>query len=160
GAAWDLPEPSGSRFGARARAPRATARARAWLGATAALLVAAGLLAVSRPWKPRRAAPGPPPPLARPIPRGRAHNAFAMVLRLDGVRWEPGQGGVPAEGDVLPACRLRLRSGRATLSMLSGVIFVVEGPADVELTSNDRIYCHRGKLRAHVPEGAEGFLVS
>ena len=37
---------------------------------------------------------------------------------------------------------------------------VVEGPADVELVSVDRIYCRRGKVRSRVPKGAEGFVVS
>ena len=36
----------------------------------------------------------------------------------------------------------------------------VEGPADVDLVSLDRVFCRRGKLRARVPEGAEGFVVA
>jgi hypothetical protein len=44
--------------------------------------------------------------------------------------------------------------------MLSGVAVTVEGPADVELISINRIACNSGKLRARVPEGAEGFVVS
>jgi hypothetical protein len=40
------------------------------------------------------------------------------------------------------------------------VTVVVEGPADVELISVDRIACNRGRLRARVPEGAEGFVVT
>jgi hypothetical protein len=61
---------------------------------------------------------------------------------------------------VLPKGKLRVLEGRAVLSMLSGVSVVVEAPADIDLVSIDRIACLRGKLRARVPDGAEGFVVS
>ena len=62
--------------------------------------------------------------------------------------------------DVLAAGRLRFRSGRVTLSMFSGVVLTVEGPADLELVAIDRVFCRRGRLRTRVPEGAEGFVVA
>ena len=83
-----------------------------------------------------------------------------MVIRAEGVRWEMDGGRNPKEGDVLPRGRLQVVEGRATISMLNGVTVVVEGPADLELLSIERIACNRGKLRARVPEGAEGFVVS
>jgi hypothetical protein len=45
-------------------------------------------------------------------------------------------------------------------AFLSGVTLTMEGPADLELVSPDRVFCHRGRLRARVPEGAEGFVVA
>ncbi len=88
-----------------------------------------------------------------------SNDALAVVLELDGVRW-----GAPAsaaaEGKTIPACRLNLLAGRVTLSMLNGVLLTLEGPADVELVSPDRVFCHRGRLRARVPEGAKGFVVA
>ncbi len=83
-----------------------------------------------------------------------------MVIRLDGARWGPDDGPPPAEGVVLPARRLRLSSGRATLAFLSGVMLTMEGPADLDLTSINRVFCRRGRLRARVPHGTEGFVVS
>jgi hypothetical protein len=47
-----------------------------------------------------------------------------------------------------------------TLELLSGVTLTLEGPADLELLSIDRVHCRRGKLRTHVPHGAEGFIVT
>ena len=47
-----------------------------------------------------------------------------------------------------------------TLGLLSGVTLTLEGPADLELLSIDRVHCRRGKLRTYVPRGAEGFVVS
>ena len=82
-----------------------------------------------------------------------------MVVKLDGVVWEPTDDPQPSEGDVLAAVRLRFGSGRARFSMLTGVVLDIEGPADVELIDSARVLCLRGRIRARVPAGAEGFLV-
>ena len=60
---------------------------------------------------------------------------------------------------MLSAGRLSLRSGRAVLCFLSGVTLTLEGPCDVDLITNTRVFCREGKLRVRVPEGAEGFVV-
>jgi hypothetical protein len=83
-----------------------------------------------------------------------------MVIKLDRVRWEDDGEPHPAEGNLLAPGRLRFRSGRATLSMLSGVLLIVEGPADLDLVAIDRVYCRRGNLRTRVPKGAEGLVIS
>jgi hypothetical protein len=85
---------------------------------------------------------------------------FAMVIQLDETEWEPGSPRRPSEGEILEVGPLALRSGRVTLGLLSGVTLTVEGPADLDLVAIDRVHCRRGKLRMHVPEGAEGFVVS
>lgn len=128
---------------------------RRWWFAAAALLI--GIVLTVPTWPRGRREP---PASDRPSPGVDVANGLAIVVKLDGVRWEPTDSLHPSEGDVLAAGRLRLRSGRATLSMLSGVVIVVEGPADLELASIDKVFCHRGKLRARVPEGAEGFVVN
>jgi hypothetical protein len=46
-----------------------------------------------------------------------------------------------------------------TLTFFSGVMLSLEGPADVDVTAVERVFCRRGKLRARVPAGAEGFTV-
>ncbi len=121
----------------------------------AAVLLIVGLAVVFRAPRVREA------PIAHSLPlTTNAANGLAMVVRLENVHWEMDGGREPREGDIFPQGRLRIRSGHLTLSMLSGVTILVEGPADVELLSMDRVYCHHGKLRVHAPEGAEGFLVS
>lgn len=137
---------------------------------TAARLVAAALLmaatvALAGPWIARLAGPraGAGARLAasgRSYPKVDFAKGLAMVVGLDRVEWEADDAPQPSAGDLLPAGRFRFRSGRATLSMLTGVSLVVEGPADLEFLSHERVFCHRGKLRARVPEGAEGFIVS
>lgn len=124
------------------------------LAAAASLLLILGVGAFSL-W-PRPSAP----PVARRYPTVDPSRGLAMVLGLDEVDWESADEPHPVVGDVVAAGRLRFRSGRATLSMLNGVVFVVEGPADIDLVSLDQVYCHQGKLRARVPKEVEGFLVS
>jgi hypothetical protein len=46
------------------------------------------------------------------------------------------------------------------LGLLSGVTLTMEGPADLDLIAVDRVFCRVGKLRARVPAGAEGFVVT
>jgi hypothetical protein len=122
-----------------------------WVVAAAALgLAVVGGIVLLRPTPPPEAPakPVPVPPLE-----------LATVVKLDGVRWEVEEGRNPPEGGVVTAGRLRLRSGRLTLAFFTGVNLTVEGPADLELRSMDRVFCHYGKLRARVPRGAEGFTV-
>lgn len=138
----------------RPRPPRRRSWGRAM--AAALLLLAAGSAIWFWPSGPRTA----PATANRPFPKVDALTGLAMVLKLDGVGWEQTDEPHPSEGDLLPAGRYRFGSGRATLSMLTGVLLFVEGPADVELLSADKVLCRQGRLRARVPAGAEGFQVS
>ncbi len=138
--------------------PRSPFRGRPlpWLMAAAAALVAFVLAA--RSWRDGGRGPvavAPPPVLADRITDG-----LALVVKLDQVRWEPEDRLSPVEGTVLRAGRLRLGSGRMTLAFFNGVTLTLEGPADLDLISLDRVFCRRGKLRARVPKGAEGFMVA
>ena len=135
----------GQRRAAAERQRRGRRRLARWSVALAAgVLVAATLLFTLLPGKTPE--PGPP------------GTEVATVIRAEGVTWE-GDSATPGEGSVVTAGRLRLRSGRLTLAFYSGAALTVEGPADLELLAADRVFCHRGKLRARVPRGAEGFTV-
>jgi hypothetical protein len=85
---------------------------------------------------------------------------LAVVIKLVDARWEMAGDAAPVIGRVLPSGRLRLRSGMATLAYVNGVMLTLEGPADVDLISVDRVFCRRGKLRSRVPKGAEGFVIA
>jgi len=87
-------------------------------------------------------------------------NKLAVVSKLSDVRWETPNGHGPAVGDLLSAGRLGLRSGQADLVFLNGVTLTVEGPAEFDLVSIDRVFCRKGRLRARVPSGVEGFVVA
>jgi hypothetical protein len=144
--------PAGARWGWEWRWRRAVA-ATAAVAAAAVLLVGFTLLLWPRG---RREAPV----AIRPYPKVDVNSGLAMILKLDGVQWEEAGEPHPAEGDLLAPGRFRFRSGRVTLSMLSGVMLNLEGPADLDLVSYDRIFCRQGKLRTRVPKGAEGLVIS
>lgn len=141
---------------------------RVWV--SGAITAAACLLTLMATWwtlrgrTPEAVAPLAPRPELASGPRGRHAGTglgdVAMVVALDAPRWDPTGGAPPAVGEVLGARRLGLRSGRATLVFLSGVTLTLEGPADVDLLAIDRLFCRRGKVRARVPQGAEGFVVA
>jgi hypothetical protein len=140
--------------------PRGRLAWRRWVVAAAAAGILAGMIA----WRWPSARPVPAivasPPTAGDPPRLALARGFAVVVQLAGAEWEPGPGERPSEGDLLAAGRLALRSGQVTLGLLSGVTLTLEGPADLELLSIDRVHCRRGKLRTCVPRGAEGFVVT
>jgi len=82
---------------------------------------------------------------------------LAQVLLVESAQWATARH--PRPGEVLGRDRVQLLSGRVTLLLTKGVLLTVEGPADLELVELNRVFCHRGKIRAHVPLGAEGFCV-
>ena len=130
--------------------------------ASAAVVLVAVLGLVSWPGRPKPIpdpTPGPVATAPQAYPKVDTSTGLAMVIRLDGVVWDESGDPRPTVGDVLAPGHLRFGSGRAILSMLTGVVLDVEGPADVELISDAKVICHRGRIRARVPSGAEGFLV-
>jgi hypothetical protein len=156
----------------RRRGPSRRAR-RTWLPWSVAAAACIGLLLNNGPiaWRQPVVEPARPQQVGvpgqerQPAPGGVRRalaplDALAMMIKLDGALWEPEDGPPPAERDLLSARRLRLRSGRSTLAFLSGVTLTLEGPADLDLVSIDRVYCRQGRLRARVPKGAEGFVVA
>lgn len=64
-----------------------------------------------------------------------------------------------SDGALVPPGRVRLASGAAQLELFSGVNVVVEGEAEFELLSAMEMTVHRGKVRARVPEPAQGFRI-
>src|SRR3954452_9231872 len=135
---------------------------RPWLAWTLAAAVVVAIALIVLFWPKGRG--GPPIEAEAPprvvLPAAAPGEDFAVVVQLLLAEWEKGAGLNLSEGDLLSARRLSLRSGQVTLAFLSGVTLTLEGPADLELISIDRVFCHRGKLRARVPDGAEGFVVA
>ncbi len=137
-----------------------------WKWRAAALVAAVGLCLIAvttgylRSPRHRREATSAVAVVTPPYPQIDVEVGIAMVVDLHEVRWERADEPHPSVGDLLAPGRLRLRSGRATISMLNGAVLIVEGPADLDLFSIDRIFCREGKLRTRVPKGAEGLVVS
>lgn len=62
-----------------------------------------------------------------------------------------------ASGSVVPPGELHLLSGVVQLELFSGVSLVVEGDASFSVISPMEVAVSRGKVRARVPEPAQGF---
>lgn len=62
-------------------------------------------------------------------------------------------------GTPLSPGKLAISKGLLQIEFYSGVHLIVEGPAELELIGSNEAICHRGKLRAKVPEHARGFTV-
>lgn len=63
-------------------------------------------------------------------------------------------------GTIVPPGELELESGLAQFELFSGVTLVVEGAATFSIVSPMEVSVVRGKVRARVPEPAQGFRLS
>jgi hypothetical protein len=95
----------------------------------------------------------------RPLPLSvlAERDGVAVLTRVADARWR----GTPLpSGATLQPGRLALRSGLAQIEFYSGATVVLEGPVEFEIVSAHRSIVHRGKLRAHVPQQAQGFTIA
>ncbi len=83
----------------------------------------------------------------------------AVLSRLVEVEWS-GPGSSPEEGATVPPGVFKLKSGLAQLEFFSGSTIIIEGPAELDLVSSWRVLCRSGRLRAFVPEPAQGFTIA
>lgn len=133
---------------------RPVSRPRPWGPLAAAAVFAVVFTALIWPKTKREAPASADRPFA-----GDAAKSLAIVTDLESVQGEPSGGPPLSVGAVQSSGRFRIRSGRATLLFLNGVMLTLEGPADVDLVSIDTLFCRRGRLRVRIPKGVEGFVV-
>jgi anti-sigma factor RsiW len=94
-------------------------------------------------------------PLA-PAPVEMRASGFAVLASQADAVWKDVT--LP-DGALIPAGRLHLVSGIAQVELFSGVTAVIEGDAEFEIVSPMEMSVTRGKVRAHVPEPAQGFRI-
>lgn len=82
----------------------------------------------------------------------------AVLSRAVDAEWDD-SAAIPVEGDAISAGPVVLKSGLAQLEFFSGATVILEGPARIELKSAWEVECMKGKLRAFVPEPAQGFTI-
>ena len=108
----------------------------------------------SNPWWPKAGIEHVP--RCREIPIGEVSSAEPGSLSIDDVRVEKSA----LAGLRVPAdSRLRVHQGMAQLRLTSGVELAVQGPAELEPSSNGNILLHSGELVVLVPPGSRGFTV-
>ncbi len=84
--------------------------------------------------------------------------AVAMLNRAADAQWNQGNE-IPRLGALLEPGWLRLEAGLAEVIFYSGARLVIEGPAEVQLISQNGAFCRRGRMVAEVPAQARGFRV-
>ena len=84
--------------------------------------------------------------------------AVAMLNRTADAQWNQGNE-IPRLGAPLEPGQLRLEAGLAEVIFYSGARLVIEGPAEVQLISQNAAFCRRGRFVAEVPDQARGFRV-
>ncbi|MEI6713221.1 MAG: LamG-like jellyroll fold domain-containing protein [Verrucomicrobiota bacterium] len=87
---------------------------------------------------------------------GGAERSVATLVASRQAVWKSGNLSL---GKSLPPSRIQLVSGGVSLSFRSGVLLHVQGPADLQLLDDQRVFCKEGQLRMRVPPGAEGFAI-
>lgn len=90
--------------------------------------------------------------------RGTTSTAVAMLNRVVDAEWLPGNE-APRSGAPLGPGWLRLDSGLVQVVFYSGARIAIQGPAELEIVSENEASCRRGRLTAEVPPQARGFRI-
>lgn len=83
---------------------------------------------------------------------------YAVVRRVLQPEWAEGET-ARRSGDLLAEGKLRLQSGLIQIDFFCGATVVVQGPAELDITSAWGATCVSGHLRAVVPPAARGFRI-
>ncbi|EMI19100.1 FecR protein domain protein [Rhodopirellula maiorica SM1] len=87
-----------------------------------------------------------------------SNRSIALIKSAVDVNWA--RSATPLRvGEVVPSHVLNLESGILEIVFLSGAMVVVEGPAKLDLVSEEKAVLHNGKVRCYVPPAAVGFSI-
>lgn len=87
-----------------------------------------------------------------------AREEVALLVQAVDVKWAEGSQSFAA-GSALPKGWLRIERGTLRLDFYSGARVFLEGPASLDLLSQDLARLEKGKLTANVPPPAQGFTI-
>ena len=129
-----------------------------WLSAPVLTVMAAALVvAVSLAWQ-RAPEPAAPPLAAAETSDADAEITHAVISSLDEAAGRFGQVAL-SQGMRLGAGMLELDHGLAEITFDSGAELTLEGPARLQLDSDNMANLAAGRASAHVPEPARGFVI-
>jgi hypothetical protein len=102
-------------------------------------------------------------PPARPVPYGPAgarssSGNVAWLVNAQDCQWAGGESGMPGR-DMRAGKTLRLQRGLAEIEFDRGARLILQGPAALELISENETRLLNGTLTARVPHRARGFTV-
>jgi hypothetical protein len=83
----------------------------------------------------------------------------ARVVNVSDVEWSTGAKSYDEWSFLEPGESLRFERGLVNLFLDNGAELLIEGPADVDFVSIEKVYARKGKLAARVSPGAIGFTI-
>ena len=86
------------------------------------------------------------------------HQGYAILTRMIDAEWNS-QDSDYREGQVLPPGNLNLKSGLAQVEFFGGATVILQGETNFEIISTSEARCLSGRVRAHVPPAARGFIL-
>jgi len=95
---------------------------------------------------------------ANPV-KEELNEGFAVLLKAYQVDWGDGNP-VFQIGESIPKGHFKMNSGVALIEFYSGTTMVLEGKTDLEIISQDKTFCHTGKMKVTASPHAKGFTIS
>jgi hypothetical protein len=147
-------EPLAAEQDERVQPARTTSAARDWrmwaapIGAACLLAAVAAALAW---WKPQRSSADA---------ANYSNGGSARVVSISNVEWSDGAKTYDEWSFVAPGESLKFESGLVNLFLANGAELLIEGPADVDFVSLQKVFARKGKLAARVSPGATGFRIA
>ncbi|MBA2115215.1 LamG-like jellyroll fold domain-containing protein [Bremerella alba] len=99
------------------------------------------------------------PVAANPTPEVEELRDSGVALLTRKVGVQGGNANVWKEGVTVSPQQLTWDTGLIQLEFYSGATLVAEGPASIEIVDASNIYLNYGKLRANIPQPAQGFTI-
>lgn len=84
----------------------------------------------------------------------------ARIERSENLQWSEDTATRIREDGWLSTGLLQMESGTLLITFNSGATALVEGPAEISIESNNRMFLKAGRLTAEVPPAASGFTVN
>ena len=83
---------------------------------------------------------------------------YAVIEKLVDVEWSDSNNSFQ-NGQSIGKDTLKIKKGLVQLEFFCGASVIIEGPAELQIQSSWEAYCTQGKIRAHVPPAARGFII-
>jgi len=87
------------------------------------------------------------------------YEGMAVLMQAHDVVWPEG-GRLYKNGDSIPAGSFKMDAGLVQLEFYSGATVVLEGAADLEILSEEKAFCRKGRVTVAVSPHAKGFLIA
>ena len=123
---------------------------RSWAAPVAAACLLAAVAAALSWWSPQRS-------VADATSYANGHSA--RVVSISNVEWSDGAKVFDEWSFVAPGESLKFETGLVNLFLANGAELLIEGPADVDFVSLQKVFARKGKLAARVGPGAIGFRI-